>query len=387
MSRILRRPMFRGGSINSEGTGITSGLDSRRQGYADGPDEQGVQPSIFQDIYDIFNPSNETIVKRLQANQPQQSDTSSWAQSIYDVINPSTETIVKRLQERQKAQGEPLIKTQSYREEQKRIAKAAEDKALIDKANAEKIANAQKNYGQTVPEEKTKTEDLETIYEKYLPMFQKNLGADQEELTRQKYLELSKFGLNLLRQPAGPLGGKPNLFGAIAAAAEKPLEGYSNILTKESQAKQLPKQLALQAALTEVQPGTLGKQIKDMVRMGVAKNPSEAYDLIQDKTVNAANRLKAQIEIGNLFGQQLQMQFKNEIKNKKIDPDVLAIAGAQIAQHNNNPKGQKIEITDVEILPANPIEGRIYLIPSGPGAGKVGKYKAGKLIYPGESGF
>ncbi|NBP68963.1 MAG: LysR family transcriptional regulator, partial [Cytophagia bacterium] len=33
------------------------------------------------------------------------------------------------------------------------IAKAAEDKALIDKANAEKIANAQKNYGQTVPEE------------------------------------------------------------------------------------------------------------------------------------------------------------------------------------------------------------------------------------------
>lgn len=36
MSRILRRPMFRGGKVDSRGTGITSGLD--RPGYANGPD-------------------------------------------------------------------------------------------------------------------------------------------------------------------------------------------------------------------------------------------------------------------------------------------------------------------------------------------------------------
>jgi hypothetical protein len=34
MSKILRRPMFRGGPVNSRGTGITSGLDD--SGYADG---------------------------------------------------------------------------------------------------------------------------------------------------------------------------------------------------------------------------------------------------------------------------------------------------------------------------------------------------------------
>jgi hypothetical protein len=34
MSRILRRPMFRGGRVDSRGTGITSGLDD--SGYADG---------------------------------------------------------------------------------------------------------------------------------------------------------------------------------------------------------------------------------------------------------------------------------------------------------------------------------------------------------------
>ena len=43
MSRVLRRPMFRGGIANSEGTGITSGLDNSRQGYADGPTDEGCQ--------------------------------------------------------------------------------------------------------------------------------------------------------------------------------------------------------------------------------------------------------------------------------------------------------------------------------------------------------
>jgi hypothetical protein len=38
MSRILRRPMFRGGRVDSRGTGITSGLGYEkggRVGYAD----------------------------------------------------------------------------------------------------------------------------------------------------------------------------------------------------------------------------------------------------------------------------------------------------------------------------------------------------------------
>ena len=32
MSRILRRPMFRGGSVDSRGTGITSGLSYKKGG-------------------------------------------------------------------------------------------------------------------------------------------------------------------------------------------------------------------------------------------------------------------------------------------------------------------------------------------------------------------
>ena len=47
MSRILRRPMFRGGRVNSYGTGIASGLaDGGRVGYMMG----GLTDLV--DIYD-----------------------------------------------------------------------------------------------------------------------------------------------------------------------------------------------------------------------------------------------------------------------------------------------------------------------------------------------
>ena len=55
MSRILRRPMFRGGPVNSEGTGITSGLTDGyatggRVGYADGPTQYGVGNDYYDPI-------------------------------------------------------------------------------------------------------------------------------------------------------------------------------------------------------------------------------------------------------------------------------------------------------------------------------------------------
>jgi hypothetical protein len=54
MSRVLRRPMFRGGIADSEGTGITSGLENQRQGYADGPTDLGVQQTLDYGLNDYY---------------------------------------------------------------------------------------------------------------------------------------------------------------------------------------------------------------------------------------------------------------------------------------------------------------------------------------------
>ena len=47
MSRILRRPMFRGGRVDSRGTGITSGLaDGGRVGMFEG----GISTSMMEEL-------------------------------------------------------------------------------------------------------------------------------------------------------------------------------------------------------------------------------------------------------------------------------------------------------------------------------------------------
>ena len=58
MSRILRRPMFRGGPIDSRGTGITSGLDKPKRGLVDEPGGYaGISMSGLKNYADIFGGS------------------------------------------------------------------------------------------------------------------------------------------------------------------------------------------------------------------------------------------------------------------------------------------------------------------------------------------
>jgi hypothetical protein len=77
MSKTLRRPMFRGGPVNSRGTGITSGLDDsgymnggrvefRRGGYSTIPEIDDLSQIGIYNPYSSFSPSNITPKQRLQ---------------------------------------------------------------------------------------------------------------------------------------------------------------------------------------------------------------------------------------------------------------------------------------------------------------------------------
>jgi hypothetical protein len=78
MSRILRRPMFRGGPVDSRGTGITSGLmddtgyadggrvEFRRGGYSTIPGINDLSQIGIYNPYSSFSPSNITPKQRLQ---------------------------------------------------------------------------------------------------------------------------------------------------------------------------------------------------------------------------------------------------------------------------------------------------------------------------------
>ena len=80
MSRILRRPMFRGGPVDSRGTGITTGLDQPRIGARNGRffgDTGNLfvpKPVTTQGIIDAYTPRGlpQSFIDFFRANQANQ---------------------------------------------------------------------------------------------------------------------------------------------------------------------------------------------------------------------------------------------------------------------------------------------------------------------------
>ena len=263
MSRVLRRPMFRGGIANSDGTGITSGLDNTRQGYADGPTDIGVQQSLDYGLNDYYENLYKPKVERPITQRERLEQIIAEREKQTSGISPR-ERLGLPLTTTQEMEKEGIKLTGTAAERQKLIKQYEQDKA--DKKAQElkdKTLKDNKN-NQGVFKNETTVKNLPSFYDEYMSMINKANLIDQDELTKQKYLELAKFGLNLMGQPGGLPGGKRDLFGAISRAAEKPLEGYSNILARESQMKQLPKQLALQASINAMAPGQIEKSIREL---------------------------------------------------------------------------------------------------------------------------
>jgi hypothetical protein len=343
MSRVLRRPMFRGGIANSEGLGITSGLTEPRQGYADGPTIEGVQPSVFQRIYKALNPPTADILKRLQERQRLQTET--------NLLKPVSAADL------------------TYGSEaEKQAAIAAEEEAKKAKLPPEPISPP------TVKEEEvSKKQDFKTIYEDLLPIFRASVGPDQDEYTRQKYLELAKFGLNLLKPT--PAGAPSNFLSSVASAAEKPLEGYGNIVERERQAAKVPEALALQQAMKLSEPGTVGKTIRDLMNSGLAKNEKEALNIYLKG--DSASQKKIALEEKQLIRSDLQgYEGLKGIKDQAIINQLADLV------YQDPSLAYKIKGERSKYKPEALEEGAIYI-----DKGKIVKYKKGLFYTPSEPGF
>jgi hypothetical protein len=327
MSRILRRPMFRkGGRISSDGVGITSGLDAglanrHRQNYADGPDDQGVQPSIW-----------------------------STLQNIYDIINPSAETVLKRLQQRQQEEPEPLIKTQAYRAEQKRIAENYQNQNIPkDDIKSDNI-----KYNVTDYKSPDYSSNLEKTASSLIPFYQKQLGISPENFDRERYLELAKFGLGLLT-PA-KAGESTKLLAGISRAGIPSITDLSKINQQEILMDQKIKELALNEAVKRTEPGPIQKAIIDyssvtgkpldvaareyMSRYGpYAKMDEEKRDAISQAIVTSAK-----VPLGTASKVAEQVQAYNDKQTdltKKINPSNIKGTLPENPDFNFYKKNQK----------------------------------------------
>jgi hypothetical protein len=298
-------------------------------------------------------------------------------QRIYDTLNPSAETILSRLQESQKQEGEPIIKTQAYREEEAARTKLEEQLAKQLKAKNEA------NVADKINKITTDTTTIEVpeksnrdVMNEYMDMFKSVLGSDQDELTRQKYLELAKFGTNLLAQG----GGKRSTLEKIGAAGTQSIEGLSKIAAQERASDKQIKLAGLQAALKEMDPGTVGKAVNDLKKLVPRERGESIKDYNQRITsmaietgTGAATRAKVESEKFDRLSNNL---FTSEIVRDDISGDRAA----------ETIKRYKISLNDLDQDATTAKQDKKYYIKKD---GTIYRYDAKKNlgILPGEPGF
>jgi len=381
--RTLRRPMFRRGGIANEG--IMSGLVDRsvstnepgfglnslvRSGYAEG---DVVEPGNTQEYRDYLEeqmyPSN--II----------GDTSRLLGNVDDAIwNYGVRPLGNLAQYLIPTGADPIEKKDSVKEnvEDIMVSKGIDisdegeikDSEMVDLTQIVPEGADPKDgttLGKNVSGDMSES-DLKTVFSDLLPMFKEVLGVDDREFTRDKYLELAKFGTGLMAQPGG------SLTRAIGKAAEEPLAGLTRIGGEKRKAEQRPAELALSAALKESTPGSIGKGVRDLMKLG--KTKAEAIKIVTEQGSGVGStRLKFDVI------KEIKEDIKRDFGLEK------GLRGAAQKMYDSEELG--VMITDYEKLPEDKEDrkhGSYYVDPK---SGKLGRYNkpTGQLIEPGDTGF
>jgi len=220
----------------------------------------------------------------------------------------------------------------------------------------------------TIDRNQQRKDDMKLAYEDLLPMFKEELGADPENVKKQSWLALAKWGQGMLAQPGG------DIIGAAGKAAEKPIEDLSKILTDKTTSDREAKLLALQYAMKKTEPGAIGKTIKDLKAEGWSDEKINTY-LIQSQSGDAT---RARLRFENIVA--LQQDVVNDFD---VDSGSRGAAqslylseqlGVKITQYKKMPKDKEKRK-----------DGEYYVTKDG----QVGRYnkKTGKLLEPGDPGF
>jgi hypothetical protein len=326
-----------GGTPNE---GIMTGLTKpKRMGYAEGSGLPGIlmgpQETDFEQI-DLFDPIAEQRNRLLRIQQKSQ-EGKFLTKEERDLAKDAG---IKSFPEIQKAK-----KTdQGY---------VPVDIANLDIGTNLKIVNPEtekpKNEPKTTPTITADTRgssksDKDTIKD-YMEMFKTALAGDEDSSRRQKYLELAKFGANLLAQPGG------SLTAAIGKAAAPSLEGLSRIKEKEKDVETKAKLLGVQAAMDK---GTIAQGVADLMKLGYTRE--EAIRQIVEKGTGSATReATAQRARDSLTANIITEGIKDSVAGR-ISGKILASG---------------IPDYKYSLLPDKPVEGEYYYNKDG----DVGQYQ------------
>ena len=380
-NRVLKRPMFRRGGMANQG--IMTGLVDR-SGYQEGGDVVEDSRNFFEKIVGV--PKNFDNMTREEADKflfggGLKGDTQRLMTTTNDMIyNYGMRPIMNLGAYITGIGGEGLNTFGKIDTDQAMIDKLSntvrDDEGNIISTNTREDPDAdpdadsddddtegKEGKGGTGGKGDLSESDLKTVYADLLPMFKETLGVDDEDFKKDAYLQLARFGTNLMAQPGG------SLVQAVGKAAEEPLEGIGEIIGAKRAAERRPKELALQAALRETDPGTIGKSVRDLMKLGYTKDAA----------------IKAIVERG---GGEATLAA---VKARVIDGDaeaLLDITNEKTSARRIAKQMYKfgIDFSDIEGKLPDKVEeyreGAYYI-----DKGKLKRHSKGKLYSVGEKGF
>ena len=381
MSRILRRPMFRGGPVSSYGTGIATGLgyeDGGRVGY-----KKAGQVKSYEDTIKDEERKQEILSKGFKTEE-------DFAKECENKIEQFDPTMLLGIEEfgpgtfGEKATKDFEILSSDAAKNAYIAEQMAEQNKIIKEAEGLGVSQDQlpKKEKKVEIEEKNTTTKIndgtglnnfqeksdKQVMQEYMDMFKESLGADKDELNRQRFLEIAKFGANLLAQPGGQSLGE-----AVGKAGAPALEGFSKIEAAERAGDRQAKTLGFQAALRELEPGSLEKNAKALSRLTGGKiTVSQAAEQLAKNASAGTNKLAS---------------MKIIMESLETSPGT-AYSVSEIMIDNDIKRSDVLKHPDPTKTTGDEVVGKYYYFEkAGPEGEVMGKWDGEKFILPGEKGF
>ena len=267
MDRILKRPMFRMGGRSDDG------IMSVRPKYQEGGDV-----GFFQGILNALNPTSGEIIQRMQKQKS--------APSLGEVLFSPSKT---PLEFRTQAEADEFLEANPDFMRPIKISGSDETINVPSDDTVSGTGTITTGTGTTGTETTgtDKEQSDQELIKSYMDMFSEAMGESEDDVSRQRYLELAKFGANLLGQPGG------DLIGSVGRAAAPSIQGLAEGAARKSAADREIKLAGLKTAIAQMDNPTAQK-IKTLARMsGVDEKDVAKLMLDTDDSADFELQIKA----------------------------------------------------------------------------------------------
>ena len=263
--------MFRMGGRSDDG------IMSLRPGYQEG--NQVTKPGFFTRIFDAINPPSGKVLERIKRRQEEpslgevlfspsdaplefrtQAEADKFLEANPDFINP-----IK------------ILDTGALINQKTEQPKTETDTST----NITGTTKPGQSGGTTVTE---KASDEDTI-KSYMKMFSDAFDDSPEDISRERFLQLAKFGANLLAQPGG------DLTGAIGRSAAPSIEGLAASESARRAGDREVKLAAVKTAIQQMDDPTADK-IKTLARIAGVPESEVANLMIGDEADSKNERIE-----------------------------------------------------------------------------------------------